>query len=124
MEGGLLVVWAGCALFPRKHASLPYHKLAVLKHFGLTQPEHGAGIEAPSESQFESVWQHVAEKGCAPSAGIDGVGGGKKVTKMAQCLAEGNRELDRDFMRKASMLSLKRDERAGRLAVHFRAGTP
>ena len=76
----------------------------------------------PSKHDFKKVFNEVAT-GTAPHKGVQGVGGRKKITKMVYCLYEGKTEMDREFMRAASMCTHRRDERAGRLALRCAAVT-
>ena len=100
-----------------RHAQLPFHIESVELAVGIRKNVHDVPL-APSRAHFEQVWLFV-EKGNAPSAGLDGVGGGKKLIRMIHALAEGVRCIYRGFMKTATMYGVRRDERATRLRCHF-----
>ncbi len=82
------------------------------------------GLPAPPCHAFMTVLDS-AVRGIAPSVqGIAGVGRGGKVRRMEYCLAEARRVHIRAQLRKACSISLQRDARQARLAVHFTAVDP
>ncbi len=84
----------------------------------------GPEVKAPKSSTFEKVWAAVGQ-GAAASKPLTGVsrGGGRKIGQMRWCLAHALRQKDRDFLRKAVSLSMKRDESKNRLVMRYTATT-
>ena len=109
----------------KRHAALLCHADAVRGYLGLLEKGEALDARAPSDDSFKQVWKDMC-RGVSPSTplGIDGVGQGKKVIKIVYCLAEGMRMLDRKFLEGAKCISIKRDERDGRLLVRFVAANP
>ena len=99
-----------------RHHRMPGHKESVLRFLGLRSPDKVDTSGAPAASDFTRVLSHVA-KGSAASEGIPGIGDKGKILKMVFCIAEAKTRSDRDFVRQSAMISLRRDERAGRLAL-------
>ena len=109
----------------KRHHFMESHVAAARQYLGI---KDGEGVndtcKAPSKDDFLKVWSRIADRGDAPSAGIEGIGGGKKVIKMVKCTAEGIRHRDRQFMSKAVRFSLQRDERTRKMAAHYTAMSP
>ena len=97
----------------KRHHKSRFHQSNVQRLFG-----HSAAIQAPSQSQFLSVWDEL-QKGVAPhSVDVDNMKA-KKVYQMIFCLSEALYSMDREFARKAVVGSIRRDESNGRLLLYF-----
>ena len=98
-----------------RHHKLEAHKKAALLFLGI-KADTTLDMKAPTLQQFLDVIDFVA-KGNAANQGLDSVGQGKKIKKMAACLAEAMWEQDRNCFGAAESISIHRDESHGRLAV-------
>ena len=76
-----------------RHHKLEAHKKAALLFLGI-KADTTLDMKAPTLQQFLDVIDFVA-KGNAANQGLDSVGQGKKIKKMAACLAEAMWEQDR-----------------------------
>ena len=79
-----------------------------------------AGAGAPSDEAFERLVDQL-RKGVSASAGVEGVGEQKKLTKMIWCMREAIQDMDIDFLARSTCTTICRDERHGRLAIRYAA---
>ena len=103
----------------KRHHALGWHKDSCLMYLGLPT-DYSPFDRAPNSDAFKKVWDHIAA-GLSPAAGVAGVGEGKKVNQLVFCVAESIREIDRKWLSDSCLMSLRRDEREGRLCVRFAA---
>lgn len=69
-----------------RHQLLPWHKRAVFAYAGI--PQKDDVVNAPSPDDFMRVWDHIGQ-GMAPSAGLQGVGQGKRSSRcFTACMRE------------------------------------
>ncbi len=104
----------------RKHHTTNFHKRNVLQMLNVDQTAGVITNYAPPALAFKQVWDNLVS-GTSPAAGVEAVGKGTKIRKMAWCLAEGIRIIDRRFLATSTSISLKRDERDQRLLIRFAA---
>ena len=102
-----------------RHQSLVSH-IQASRAFVEQDEELLAGAGAPSAEVFERMVDQL-RKGVSASAGMEGVGEQKKITKMIWCMREAIQDMDTDFLARSKCTTLCRDERHGRLAIRYAA---
>ena len=100
-----------------KHAESPAHRLAEsIAKTGIVQDDHAM----PSAKQWEKVLKSTLSGTSLSVAGIEGVGGRKKVRQMQWCLAESKRITSRRRLGDAVCVSMSPDKRATRFLIRYR----
>ena len=96
------------------------HNKKVLDFLGLRVGPTGLPTgNAPTQEEFLQAW-----RGAAKGSNETDQAGRGKVGRMHAHLCEALRQRQREFMRKASTMSIKRDESDGRVIVRAQAATP
>ena len=103
----------------RKHADSPAHRTAESMTGDKKLSVDDIDGFAPSSSEWKSVISHT--KPDKMSTDVDDVGNRKKVHMMRWCLAEAQREKQREAVKDALCLSLSQDQRGRRFLVRFRS---
>ena len=108
-----------------QHHALGSHRKNAYKYFGFAPPPSvsALGAGAPGEGGFLKVWDHCAQ-GRSPSQGVAGVGKRHKVVNMIWALSEGLKNVEREFMRGCTMMSLRRDERKPWMGIRYSVAGP
>eukprot|EP00435_Cladocopium_sp_Y103_P066961 s17_g29.t1 len=97
----------------KRHHTSSFHRNNVNRLLG-----RSAAVHAPPKSQFLRVWDEL-QKGVAPhSVGVDNMKAAK-IYQMIFCLSEALYAMDREFAKKATVSSIRRDESNGRLLLYF-----
>lgn len=97
----------------KRHAESAFHR-----HSAAALGQRVVG-PTPQARDFQRVFDHVVLHGAAANKGLPDIGGGKKIRKMVQCLAEALLDKDRKFVMSAASISLLRDARHGVVAVRY-----
>ena len=74
---------------------------------------------SPPAAEFLRLWDSLCDKN-SPRHGAPGVCHARKAMRMAWCIAEGIKTLDRKVLQKSRVTCLLRDERNQRLMIRFR----
>ncbi|CAJ1394699.1 unnamed protein product [Effrenium voratum] len=106
----------------RHHASLQHQR--AFKVIGFTNSQQ-ADKDCPGLDVFKQALDHRLNK-CSLRQGIGGENpcGREKLSRLQWCLAESDREITRDFIRRASAIAIAQDGRQNRLLMRFSACTP
>ena len=109
----------GCNAFPEQHQKAPRAFAASARFEGHWLHQLSAG------RQFKQALDHRLNK-CSLRQGIGGENpcGREKLSRLQRCLAESDREITRDFIRRASAIAIAQDGRQNRLLMRFSACTP
>ena len=94
-----------------RHQSLDSH-IQAAKAFVEQDEELLAGAGAPSAEAFERMVDQL-RKGVSASAGMEGVGEHRRITKMIWCMREAIQDMDRDFLARSTCTTLCRDSPSG-----------
>jgi hypothetical protein len=115
--------WSGNSVvqlgFLQRHARTFKHRNAVAKLIDLPVPVDVTQQLAPSPELFKKVLERIRSSGSGRS--VEGVGTGRKVSKLRYCLAEACREYDRRFLRKSESIVIHGDAKGKRFGIRFSA---
>ena len=107
----------------KAHASSQAHESAVLRLLDPSGADPQVSVrelnQAPQKETYETLLAWV-RKGGSMRDGVANVGHFKKVKMMSWTLAEGLRQVYREWLGSCDTIALLRDERHGRLLVRFR----
>jgi hypothetical protein len=101
----------------KRHQESKNHKKATLTFLKLEKEACGA----PTLEQFQEVWKTL-RSGDVGRKGATGIGKYRKLRQMFWCLAEGMKDIDREFLSNGKVVViLHRDERKSKLLVRYSA---
>ena len=105
----------------RKHAASSWHCRAAMMYLKI-QPGMVPSVHcgAPPVDHFQTVIASL-KQGTSPAAGIKDIGSARKIINMVYCIAEGMRQIERDFLKYAVSVSMRRDESKARLVIRYSA---